>query len=64
MAHQNIKRIETIIKELQENKVFDVIPGRKHASFTKPVSLMNDPFVFQPRKFSPSKVLLYTVYLW
>jgi len=32
------KELQTIIRELQENKVFGVIPGRKHASFSKPVS--------------------------
>ena len=36
------KELQTIIKELQENKVFDVIPGRKHASFNKPVKLMSN----------------------
>lgn len=35
------KELQTIIKELQENKVFNVIPGRKHASFSKPVSLIH-----------------------
>ena len=35
------KELQTIIKELQENKVLEVIPGRKHASFSKPVSLMH-----------------------
>ena len=35
------KELELIIKELQEHKVFEVIQGRKHPSFDKPVSVVH-----------------------
>ena len=35
------KELELIIKELLDHKVFEVIQGRKHPSFNKPVSVVH-----------------------
>ena len=40
-APKSHKELLTIIKELQEHEVFEIIPGRKHPSFCKPVSIMH-----------------------
>ena len=35
------KELQMIIKELQDHKVFEVIPGQKHHSFCKPVTILH-----------------------